>query len=121
MGTFLYFVTICFTRHFFKSFCLKIINIMESEYKMPDTGEFYVTKDIRDSFDKNGYILVRGLFKIDEVTKLRTHLELSQSIQGHSYGRSDGMERFSRMCVWSYATDDVSGVVARYTILKLSI
>jgi hypothetical protein len=67
---------------------------MESEYKRPDTDEFYVTKEIRD-----GYILVRGLFNIDEVTKLRTHFEQSQSIQKHAYGRSDGMERFSRMCL----------------------
>ncbi len=28
---------------------------MESEYKMPETGEFYVTPEIRADFDKNGY------------------------------------------------------------------
>jgi hypothetical protein len=27
---------------------------MESEYSLPDTGEFYCTQEIRQSFEKNG-------------------------------------------------------------------
>ena len=28
---------------------------MESEFLMPDTGEFYCTPEVKESFDKNGY------------------------------------------------------------------
>jgi hypothetical protein len=85
----------------------------ESEYKMPDTGEFYVTREIQASFDQNGYILVRGLFNTEEVARFTNYMEQSKPIKENAYGKSDGMERFSRMCLWNVAGDDISGVVAR--------
>lgn len=80
---------------------------------MPDTGEFYCTPEIRESFDKNGYILVRGLFSNDEVSKFKDCMEQSKDIKKFAHGRSDGTGKQSKLCLWNYAGDDVCGIVAR--------
>ncbi len=82
---------------------------------MPDTGRFYVTDEVRADYNKHGFILVRKLFDEAEVAKLKAYMEQSKSIEKHAYGRSDGMSRVSRMCVWNKAGDDIAGVVARYS------
>ena len=42
-------------------------------------------------------------------------METSEDIKNHAYGRNDGKGRQSRLCVWNYAGNDVTGVVARYS------
>ena len=48
-----------------------------------------------------------------EVDKLRRCMETSEDIKNHAYGRNDGKGRQSRLCVWNYAGNDVTGVVSR--------
>lgn len=86
---------------------------MDSEYPMPETGEFYCTPEIRESFDRNGYILVRGLLSNAEVAKLKTYMEHSDDILKHAHGRSDGAGKESKLSLWNYAGDDICGIVAR--------
>ena len=88
---------------------------MAAEFTLSDTGEFYVNQEVQTAFDRNGYILVRGLLTTEEVTKLKNHMEMSKDIHEHSYGREDGMGRKSNLSLWNVAGDDVAGIVARYT------
>ena len=88
---------------------------MAAEFTLSDTGEFYVNQEVQTAFDRNGYILVRGLLTTEEVTKLKNHMEMSKDIHKHSYGREDGMGRKSNLSLWNVAGDDVAGIVARYT------
>ena len=57
--------------------------------------------------------MVRGLLSPPEVDKLRQCMETSEDIKNHAYGRGDGKGRQSKLCVWNYAGNDVTGVVAR--------
>jgi len=83
-----------------------------ADFKM-DGEEFYVTEQVKRSFDENGYILVRGLFNQEEVGKLRQCMEQSTDIPKHAIGRSDGQGAKSKLCVWNKAGDDVCGVASR--------
>ena len=38
-------------------------------FKLSDNGEFYVTPKVKDSFDRHGFIIVRNLLNIEEVSK----------------------------------------------------
>ena len=59
-----------------KTFIAELVK-KDQIYKMapPDfhmvNGEFFVTEKVRQSFEENGFILVRGLFDSEEVDKLR--------------------------------------------------
>ena len=57
---------------------------MAAEFTLSDTGEFYVNQEVQTAFDRNGYILVRGLLTTEEVTKLKNHMEMSKDIHKHS-------------------------------------
>jgi len=78
-----------------------------------DTGEFYVTPLVKAAFDKHGYILVRNLFTLDEVAKVKSYMEANSEIQNKAYGRSDGKGRRTKVSLWNRAVDDIGGVVAR--------
>jgi len=75
--------------------------------------EFYVTKEVQDNFEENGYIIVRGLFDKEEVEKIKSCMENSTDIPKYAIGRSDGQGASSKLCVWNKAGDDVCGVAAR--------
>ena len=59
---------------------------------------------------------MRGLLSPPEVDKLRHCVEASEDIKNNAYGRNDGKGRQSRLCIWNYAGNDLTGVVARYTL-----
>ena len=86
----------------------------ECTFEVSDTGSFYVTSQVLDQFNKHGYVVVRNLFTIEEISKLKDHFETHEDIQKHAYGRSDGNNRMSKLCIWNKAGDDLSGIVARY-------
>ena len=46
---------------------------------------------------RNGFLLVRGLWDVEEVAKLRKCMEESEDIRQHAYGRSDGMGAVSKV------------------------
>ena len=71
-----------------------------SEFKMPEGGEFFVTDEISEAFDENGFILVRNLFKQHEIEKLKTFMETSNEVQKHSFERSDGLDRLVTFHDW---------------------
>ena len=79
-----------------------------------ENGEFYVTSHVRSTFEKHGYIVVRNLFQEAEMSNLKYYFENNIQIQKNAYGRSDGNDRISKLSLWNYAGDDLSGIVARY-------
>ena len=86
----------------------------ECTFEVSDTGSFYVNSQILDQFNNHGYIIVKNLFTFEEISKLKDHFETHEDIQKHAYGRSDGNNRMSKLCIWNKAGDDLSGIVARY-------
>ena len=56
---------------------------------------------------------MRNLLNEEEIGKVRDCVEQSTDIKENSYGREDGLGRISRLALWSYAGDDVLGVVTR--------
>ena len=49
---------------------------MDSEFFRPkDQNEFYVGQNVKQAFDKNGYILVRNLITAEEIKKLKNDTE----------------------------------------------
>ena len=79
-----------------------------------ENGVFYVTLHVRSTFEKHGYIIVRNLFQESEISNLKHYFENNVQIQKNAYGRSDGNDRISKLSLWNYAGDDLSGIVARY-------
>lgn len=75
--------------------------------------DFYVTQEVKNSFESNGFIIVRHLFSSEEMKRIKTFVETDPNIQKHSYGRSDGNNKISKMCLWNYAGDDLTGILTR--------
>jgi len=81
----------------------------EAEYSQ----HFRVTQEVKASFDKQGFFILRGLFTQPEVSHLLSFFEHSEGIRRHTYGRDDGNQRRTKVCLWNYAGDDVSAMVSR--------
>ena len=64
------------------------------------------------------YVLVRGLINEDEMKKLKYALENSEDIRNNVQERSDGDGAISKLCLWNYAGNDVTGVMARYSDIQ---
>jgi len=77
------------------------------------TQSFRVTQDVKQSFDREGFFILRSLFSTKEVTKLLTFFSSSEDIKRHAYGREDGKQRRTKVCLWNYAGDDVADMVSR--------
>ena len=76
-------------------------------------SRFSVTPEIKAAFDDFGFVILKNLFKRDEVKKLIDFFENSQEIQSHAYGRDDGEGRKTRVALWNYPGDDIGSAVSR--------
>lgn len=77
-----------------------------------DPTTWAVTPDMKKSYKKNGFVLVRKMLNAEEVAKLKAAVADSKGILQHAYCRSDGT-RNNRMCVWNHPGEDVTGVLVR--------
>ncbi len=50
---------------------------------------------------------------MEEMTKLKQSLESDGGILEHSYERSDGHGRNSRLCIWNHPGEDITGMLAK--------
>lgn len=66
------------------------------------------------------YIIVKGMFSPEEVSKIRGCIEGSELVNANAYGREDDQGREGRLCMWNYAGDDIVGVVARSVSIGLT-
>ncbi|XP_063420849.1 ectoine dioxygenase-like [Mytilus trossulus] len=88
---------------------------INSEYPF-HRDDFKVTPKMKQSFDKYGYILVRGLLDNEEVEKVKKVFENATSeqiLEDNKMRVSDGQGREAKLIVWSHPGNDVSGMVSR--------
>ena len=75
-----------------------------------------MTSEIKQAFNQSGFIILRNLFSLPEVSKLLNFYENSDEIQKHAYGRDDGLNKKTKvlrtlvitiltmnMCPWRFA------------------
>ena len=58
---------------------------------------FSVTEELKQSFRKSGFVIIKNLFSQAEVSKLINFYENSQEIQKHAYGRDDGLNKKTKV------------------------
>ncbi len=64
-------------------------------------------------FEREGYLLVEGLFDAEETELLITVARSDHVLQEHAYGRKDSQGRLSRLSLWNHPGDDLFGTVSR--------
>ncbi|XP_013391482.1 uncharacterized protein LOC106159669 [Lingula anatina] len=74
---------------------------------------FKVTKEIKEDFSKEGFIIIRKLLDSEEVTKLRNALENDQGLKENNYARDDGEGRRTKVTLWNHPGNDVTGIISR--------
>ncbi|XP_041369685.1 uncharacterized protein LOC121383658 [Gigantopelta aegis] len=82
-----------------------------SEFKY--SAPFEATDEVKAAFDKNGYIIVRGILAPEELNRLKKVLEENKDIESHQWATDDGEGRKSRLTAWLYPGNDVTGMYAR--------
>ncbi|XP_003385392.2 PREDICTED: uncharacterized protein LOC100635181 [Amphimedon queenslandica] len=76
-------------------------------------NKFEVTSQVQESFEEQGYVIVKSLLSEAELRKLQASLESDSELLKHSYARADGSGRVSRMALWKHPGKDISGMIAR--------
>ncbi|XP_078486050.1 L-proline trans-4-hydroxylase-like isoform X2 [Ciona intestinalis] len=67
---------------------------------------------MKTAFDKDGFVLVRGLFTVPEIDKLEKCLELGH-VTEHAFDLPDGEEMNSRMVIFNHPGVDYTGLIGR--------
>jgi hypothetical protein len=67
----------------------------------------------RAAYDRDGYVIVPGLFDREETALLRAAMERDPAIRGHFYDRADAEGAVTRMVTWNQPGDGVYGLAAR--------
>jgi hypothetical protein len=65
------------------------------------------------AYQRDGYVLVPGLFDADEIALLRAAIETDPSLQQSLYDRKDTAGMATRMATWNHPGDSVYGLAAR--------
>ena len=66
-----------------------------------------------EQFGRDGYIIIRGLFDIDEIGLLERAAKEDRVLDQNSFGRADGSGGSIRLSLWSDPGDNLYGMVAR--------
>ena len=77
------------------------------------TSAFMMSATQHAAFERDGFLLVPGLFDADETGLLRTAMETDPQIRGHLYDRRDADGAATRMALWNHPGDSVYGLAAR--------
>lgn len=76
---------------------------------MPDV----MTAEQRAAYDRDGYVIVRGLFDAEETGLLRRAMEVDPAVRDHVIDRRDQEGKSTRIALWNRAGDSVYGLAAR--------
>ncbi|KAK6175432.1 hypothetical protein SNE40_013897 [Patella caerulea] len=68
---------------------------------------------MKDAYEENGFMIIKGLITPEEHKKLKEAVESSQALQKYSYGVGDGADRKMRMCLLKHPGNNVIGMVSR--------
>ena len=64
-------------------------------------------------FAKDGYVLKKGLFAIDEITALNNAVKNDPIIKESIYGRYDASGASTELALWTELSEDMFSAVAR--------
>jgi len=67
----------------------------------------------RAAFERDGFVLVRGLFDSEEARLLQQAMETDPQVRGNLYNRTDSKGLHTRMVSWNHPGDSVYGLAAR--------
>jgi hypothetical protein len=71
------------------------------------------TPEQRQAWERDGYVLIKGLFDAEETGLLRRALEEDPAIAAHFYDRKDAGGAATKMALWNHPGDSVYGLAAR--------
>lgn len=66
-----------------------------------------------EQFDRDGAILLKGLFDRDEIDLLRRSAKEDKQLDDHSFGREDGEGGTVRLSLWNHPGQGIYGAFAR--------
>lgn len=66
-----------------------------------------------ESFQRDGYIMLKGLFNREEINLLRKAAIEDQELDRRSFGRADGEGGTVRLSLWNHPGDTIYGMFAR--------
>lgn len=72
-----------------------------------------LTPEQRAAYDRDGYVMVRGLFSGEETALLRDAMEQDPAIRSHFYDRGDAAGGRTKIALWNHPGDSVYGLAAR--------
>ncbi len=72
-----------------------------------------LTAEQLSDFERDGFILVRGLFDSEEVDLLKRSAKEDRELDAHSYGKDDGEGGTVRLSLWNHPGDGIYGMFAR--------
>ncbi|KAK8739687.1 hypothetical protein OTU49_003149 [Cherax quadricarinatus] len=78
-----------------------------------DPASWKVTQEMKEAYDRNGYILVRQMLNMEEVKKVKAALENPKGVTQFTYTINDGKNRTNKMTLWNHPGRDITGILAR--------
>lgn len=70
-------------------------------------------KDRVEDYNRDGYVLVRGMFDREEIDLLRRAAKEDRELDQHSFGKGDGEGGTVRLSLWNHPGDTIYGMFAR--------
>jgi hypothetical protein len=64
-------------------------------------------------YERDGYVMVRGMFDADEIDLLRGSALTDRELDKRSFGRADGEGGVVRLSLWNHPGDTIYGMFAR--------
>ena len=71
------------------------------------------TAEQRVAYERDGYVMVRGLFDTEETELLRAAIEQDPQLHAALYDRKDAQGKSTRMALWNHPGESVYGLAAR--------
>lgn len=72
-----------------------------------------LTSDQRLAYERDGFVMVRGLFDAEESTLLQQAMETDPQVRANLYNRFDASGKATKMVTWNQPGDSVYGLAAR--------
>ena len=72
-----------------------------------------LTAQALSEYDKDGFVLLKGLFDSEEIDLLRRSAKADKQLDDHSFGRDDGEGGTVRLSLWNHPGQGVYGAFAR--------
>ncbi len=71
------------------------------------------TPDQRSAYQRDGFVMIRSLFDLEEIGILREAIELDPQLRESLYDRKDSEGKATRMATWNHPGDSAYGLAAR--------